>query len=187
MRCEKFKILAEGKKIIWFSQQYQFHNLRNMHIWPTWDIRSQSHTRDPTDHPRRKTPRENRQWLVDQTKSWIYWDSCKSLHPRYSIWSWMHLHKTIRIPHIYVDTTTISTTILTLILTLFPGPHSEHSWKSTKELLREKMVLNTLSQRSFTAGDNRAPNGSPISKTMTSLKLRNKVSSNKRGHQYPRG
>ena len=29
------------------------------------DISSQSHTRDPTDHPRRKTPRENRKWLVD--------------------------------------------------------------------------------------------------------------------------
>ena len=74
---------------------------------------------------------------------------------------------------------------LNWILTLFAGAHLQLSWKFTKELLCEKMVFNTLSQKSATAGDNRASNAPPISNATASLKPRNKVRSNKRGYLYP--
>ena len=32
-RVAMSEIQRKRKKIIWFSQQYQFHNIRNMHIW----------------------------------------------------------------------------------------------------------------------------------------------------------
>ena len=81
----------------------------------------------------------------------------------------------------------LSTTIFKLILTLFPGHTRNTAENRRRSFFAKKMVLNTVLQKRFTAGDNRAPNRPLISKAMTSLNLKNKVSNNKRGHQYPRG
>ena len=139
-----------------------------------WDMKSQGHNQDPTDHPR---------WSLSRKQimaSLSNWDLSKSPHPRYSIWSWKHLHNTIHHSRVLLLSTTFK-----LILTLSAEAHLKSSWKSTKLLPHEKKNIyiyiyictysvkpTTYAKQIPTADENRAPNAPLIGKKTKSVTTR---------------
>ena len=56
---------GSGKKVIWFSQQYQFHSLRNMHILSYMKHKKLESYSRPHRLSKTENPLKNRQWLVE--------------------------------------------------------------------------------------------------------------------------